>query len=154
MMKPPILNFPPVQLRFKTNAKNGLQVFDGIRKKFVNLTPEEWVRQHLVHFLINQKGVPASLISIEKQLILNNTKKRTDVVVYNTHLSPVLIIECKAPLVPIDQQTINQALRYNLELQVPFIGLSNGLTHTCLQLSPNGPIILSDFPLFSELLKN
>lgn len=153
-MKPPVLNFPPVQLRFKTNAKNGLQVFDIIRKKFVDLTPEEWVRQHLVHFLIQQKNVPASLISIEKQLILNATKRRTDVVVYNTNLKPMLVIECKAPFVPIDQQTINQVLRYNLELQVPFIGLSNGLTHTCLQLSPNEPIIFHDFPAFSELLKN
>ena len=84
----------------------------------------EWVRQHIVHYLINDKQVPTSMISLEKQLILNNTKRRTDIVVFNSNLKPILIIECKAPEIEINQLTVNQALRYNLELKVPFVFLS------------------------------
>ncbi len=149
----PVLNFPVVDFRFQKNEKGNLQVFDIIRKKFVDATPEEWVRQHIIHYLINHKQVPASMISIEKQLLLNNTKRRTDIVVFNSNLKPILIIECKAPEVEINQLTVNQALRYNLELNVPSVFLSNGLNHVFLKLDRNSPEILKEIPSYQNLLK-
>ena len=151
-MNLPDLNFPKVEFRFQKNAKGNLQVFDIIRKKFMDVTPEEWVRQHIVHYLINDKQVPASMISLEKQLILNNTKRRTDIVVFNSNLKPILIIECKAPEIAINQLTVNQALRYNLELNVPFVFLSNGLQHVFLKINPNSPEILKEVPIYENLL--
>lgn len=151
-MNLPVLNFPIVDFRFQKNTKGTLQIFDIIRKKFVDATPEEWVRQHIIHYLINEKEVPASMISVEKQLILNNTKRRTDVVVFNSNLKPILIIECKAPEVEINQLTVNQALRYNLELNVASVFLSNGLNHVFLKLGQNSPEILKQIPNYQMLL--
>lgn len=148
----PKLNFPEVEFRFQKNEKGTIQVFDIIRKKFVDITPEEWVRQHIVHFLIQHKQVPASMISIEKQLILNNTKRRTDIVIFNSLLKPILIIECKAPLIEINQLTINQALRYNIELDVPAVFLSNGQQHIFLKLENEAPKVLKDIPDYQTLL--
>lgn len=152
-MSLPKLNFPVVEFRFQKNEKGSMQVFDIVRKKFVDITPEEWVRQHIVHFLIQHKQVPASMISIEKQLILNNTKRRTDIVVFNSLLKPLLIIECKAPHIEINQLTINQALRYNLELNVPAVFLSNGLQHVFFKLENEVPKVLKDIPDYQTLLK-
>lgn len=147
------LNFPPVDFRFKKNEKGALQLFDIIRKKFVDITPEEWVRQHIVHFLINHKNVPLSMISLEKQLALNNTKKRTDIIVYHSTLKPILMIECKSPKIKIDQLTINQAMRYNIKLKVPFIFLSNGVEHICLKLEKDEVQVISELPSY-DILKN
>lgn len=152
-MSLPKLNFPEVEFRFQKNEKGSMQVFDIVRKKFVDITPEEWVRQHIVHFLIQHKQVPASMISIEKQLILNNTKRRTDIVVFNSLLKPLLIIECKAPHIEINQLTINQAFRYNLELNVPAVFLSNGLQHVFFKLENEVPKVLKDIPDYQTLLK-
>jgi type I site-specific restriction endonuclease len=147
-----VLNFPAVDFRFQKNEKGNLQVFDIIRKKFVEATPEEWVRQHIIHYLINHKEVPASMISVEKQLLLNNTKRRTDLVVFNSTLKPILIIECKAPEVEINQLTVNQALGYNLELNVASVFLSNGLNHVFLKLGQNTSEILKEIPNYKNLL--
>jgi type I site-specific restriction endonuclease len=151
-MSLPKLNFPEFEFRFQKNEKGNLQVFDGIRKKFVDLTPEEWVRQHIIQFLITHKQVPTSMISVEKQMLLNNTKRRTDIVIFNSNLKPLLIIECKAPQISIDQLTINQALRYNMELNVPAIFLSNGLQHICLKLEKDSPKVLKEIPNYETLL--
>ena len=148
----PVLNFPEINLRFQNNAKHKLQLFDIIRKKFVDVTPEEWVRQHIIHYLIECKQIPASVISVEKQIILNGTKRRYDIVVFNTTLKPILIIECKAPNIQIDQLTINQALRYNLKLNVPFVFLSNGLNHIFVKIDGNLPKISKEIPNYSELI--
>ena len=126
-------------------------MFDVIRKKFVDVTPEEWVRQHIIHYLITEKKVPASVISVEKQIILNGVKKRYDIVVFNNSLIPILIIECKAFNIQIDQLTINQALRYNLELKVPFVFLSNGLNHIFIKMNENSPKISKEIPNYSEM---
>lgn len=147
-----VLNFPAVDFRFQKNEKGNLQVFDIIRKKFVEATPEEWVRQHIIHYLINHKEVPASMISVEKQLLLNNTKRRTDLVVFNSTLKPILIIECKAPEVEINQLTVNQALRYNMELNVASIFLSNGLNHVFLKLGQNTSENFKEIPNYKNLL--
>lgn len=151
-MQLPKLNFPEFEFRFQKNEKGNIQIFDIIRKKFIDITPEEWVRQHIVHFLIQHKQVPSSMISIEKQLILNNTKRRTDIVIFNSLLKPLLIIECKAPQIEINQLTINQALRYNIELKVPAIFLSNGLQHVFLKLENEGSKVLKEIPDYQSLL--
>ena len=148
----PVLNFPEIDLRFQNNEKGNLQLFDTIRKKFVDVTPEEWVRQHIIHYLIAHKQVPASVISVEKQINLNGTKRRYDIVVFNNLLKPILIIECKAPQVEINQLTINQALRYNLELKVPFVFLSNGLNHIFIKIEGDLPKVIKNIPNYSELL--
>ncbi|MES2134358.1 MAG: type I restriction enzyme HsdR N-terminal domain-containing protein [Bacteroidota bacterium] len=142
----PALNFPPINARYQKNDAGVLQVFDIVRKKFVVLSPEEWVRQHLIHYITQHKNVPLSMVAVEKQLILNNTKRRTDVVIYNSALQPLVIVECKAPSVILDQKAINQSLRYNLILNVPFIFLSNGNTHICVKMNEQNPQILTEFP--------
>lgn len=147
------LNFPEIEARFSKNEKGYMQIFDIVRKKNVDLTPEEWVRQHVIHFLIHHKHYPLSLIGVEKQLKLNNTIKRTDVVVYDSQLKPLLLIECKADSVSLNQSVVDQALRYNLELKVPFLLLTNGLQHVCLKLSDQGQAnYLKDIPAYQELL--
>lgn len=151
-MNLPVLNFPKFEFRFQKNEKDNLQVFDIIRKKFVEATPEEWVRQHIIHYLINHKEVPASMISVEKQLLLNKTKRRTDLVVFNSNLKPILLIECKAPEIEINQLTVNQALRYNLELNVASVFLSNGLNHVFIKIDQNTPEILKEIPNYQNLL--
>ncbi|WP_339611559.1 type I restriction enzyme HsdR N-terminal domain-containing protein, partial [uncultured Planktosalinus sp.] len=106
------LHFPAYSFRFKS-SKNKISIFDEIRKKFIVLTPEEWVRQHVVQFLIREKKYPKNHINIEKELLLNHTKKRYDIVVFNRDGSIEVVIECKAPTVAITQETFDQVARYN-----------------------------------------
>lgn len=122
------LNFPAYSFRLKSSEK-GLQIFDIIRKKFVLLQPEEWVRQHVVHFLINQKKYPKSHINVEKQLVVNNLKKRYDIVVFDSNGNIQLLVECKAPEVDIDQTTFDQIAQYNLLLNAKYLMVTNGLGH-------------------------
>ena len=134
----PELNFPKYNFRIRkrvfaegeaSSAKAIHEIFDRVRKKFVALTPEEWVRQHLLEFLIMEKKFPLSLLAIEKELILNQTKKRTDLLAYSNKLKPILIAECKAPNVVLDDETLKQALRYNLVYNVSFLIITNGMNH-------------------------
>ena len=127
------LNFPDYSFRFK-NSENKPLIFDVIRKKFVVLTPEEWVRQHVLQFLIKDKGFPISHINVEKQLVLNNTKKRYDIVVFNKDGSIQLIVECKAPSIRIGQDTFDQIARYNLVTNASYLMVSNGLSHYYCQM--------------------
>src|SRR5437773_10144918 len=110
-----LFNFPEPSAFRVRKVDNGTEIFDIIRKKFVRFTPEEWVRQHLLKYLVG-KNFPASLIAVEKELIVAGIKKRTDVVVYSTRAEPLLIAECKSPDVPLEQSTFDQAARYNLSL--------------------------------------
>ena len=127
------LNFPTYDFRFK-NSENKVSIFDTIRKKFIVLQPEEWVRQHCIHFLIQEKKYPKSLINVEKELIINALKKRYDIVVYNSDGSIHLIIECKAPKININQDTFDQIARYNLELNATYLMVTNGLNHYYCQM--------------------
>ena len=122
------LNFPAYEFRFK-NSENKVHIFDVIRKKFVVLQPEEWVRQHLVHYLIHSKKYPKSLINVEKQLNVNGQKKRYDIVVFNTDASIAVLCECKAPEIKIDQTTFDQIARYNMSLKANYLMVTNGLQH-------------------------
>ena len=127
------LNFPPIDAQIR--VQNGKQfIYDIIRKKYIALTPEEWVRQHLVHFLINERQCPKGLIAVERGLKHNGLQRRFDVVVYSRNLTPWLIVECKAPQVVITQQTFDQIARYNMSLQVPYLLVTNGLQHFCCEI--------------------
>ncbi|WP_100613081.1 type I restriction enzyme HsdR N-terminal domain-containing protein [Confluentibacter lentus] len=127
------LNFPKFSFRFK-NSENKISIFDVIRKKFVVLQPEEWVRQHCVHYLINEKKYPISLINVEKELKINNLSKRYDIVVFNTDGSILIIIECKSPNVAINQATFDQIAKYNLTLNATYLMVTNGLNHYYCQM--------------------
>ena len=127
------LQFNSYSFRFKNNENKRL-IFDEIRKKFVVLTPEEWVRQHVVRFLNTEKKYPKSHINVEKQLVLNGTKKRYDIVIFNPNGSIHLIVECKAPHIKISQNTFDQIARYNLVTDATYLMITNGLTHYYCQL--------------------
>ena len=127
------LNFPTYNFRFKS-SENKVSIFDPIRKKFVVLQPEEWVRQHCIQFLIQERGYPKSLINIEKELTINTLKKRYDIVVFNSDGSIHLIVECKAPKIIIKQDTFDQIARYNLELNATYLMVTNGLNHYYCQM--------------------
>jgi hypothetical protein len=122
------LNLPQVKFRIKSK-ENKQFIFDIIRKKFIVLTPEEWVRQHVIHNIINIKGTPISLIAVEKQLTINNLIKRFDILVFNKKGNPHIIIECKSPSVKITQKTFDQIARYNLKLNAEYLMVTNGLQH-------------------------
>ncbi len=142
----PELKYPPFNIRLKEGAKDKVQVFDGIRKKWLLLTPEEWVRQHVVNFFMTQHNYPASLISLEKEIELNGVKKRYDVVVYTKALKPFIIVECKAPGIDLTAEVLDQAARYNLKLNVEYVFITNGLKD---QLYRSGSIA-SSLPAYHE----
>ena len=126
------LNLPTYPFKLKSNEKQTL-IFDNLRKRYFVLTPEEWVRQHFVQFLIEEKKYPVSLIAIEKQLTINALKKRTDIVVFDKSGNPDIIVECKAPHIKIAQDTFDQIARYNLKLNAKYLIVTNGLDHFFLQ---------------------
>ena len=127
------LDFPKFDYRIKSK-ENKLSIFDIIRKKFVVLQPEEWVRQHCIHYLITVKNYPKSLINVEKMLMINGLKKRYDIVVFNPKGSIFLIVECKAANVKITQDTFDQIARYNLSLNAEYLMVTNGLNHYYCQM--------------------
>lgn len=122
------LQFPSYSFRFKNSEKHRL-IFDPIRKKFVVLNPEEWVRQHVLQFFLHEKGYSAQLINVEKQLQLHQTKKRYDIVVFKPDGTVFIIVECKSPKVTITQETFDQIARYNLVTDASYLMVTNGLTH-------------------------
>jgi hypothetical protein len=122
------LNFPSYTFRFKKEDDTAL-IFDKIRKKFVVLTPEEWVRQHTIRMLIEEKNLPKSHINVEKQIVLNKLKKRYDIVVFNSDGSIFLIVECKAPHIKTSQTTFDQIAQYNFVLNARYLMVTNGLAH-------------------------
>ena len=146
------LNLPPFEVKMqKRDGKNW--IFDSLRKKFIALTPEEWVRQHFVHFLTDYKGYPKGLLANEVQLNLNNTKKRCDTVLFNKDLSARMIIEYKAPHIEITQAVFDQITRYNMVLKVEYLIVSNGIRHYCCRIDYNTMqyTFLPDIPAYGEL---
>jgi hypothetical protein len=123
-----VLNFPSYDFRFK-NSENKIYIFDVVRKKFVILQPEEWVRQHVVHFLITEKKYPLSLINVEKQVKVNSLVKRYDIIVFKSDGSIQLLVECKAPEINILQSSFDQIAQYNMQLKSDYLMLTNGLHH-------------------------
>lgn len=141
------LNLPPYPFKIKNSEKHRL-IFDELRKKYVVLTPEEWVRVHFVQYLINVKKYPVTLIAIEKQLTINNLKKRSDILIFGTNGKPDVIVECKAPSVKITQDTFDQIARYNLKLDANYLVVTNGLQHYYCMLDKENEryIFLQDIP--------
>lgn len=146
------LNFPPYTFRFR-NHNSRQEIFDPVRRKYVSLTPEEWVRQHVIAYLTGNKGFPVSMIGVEKQLILNKQLKRFDLVVFNRNASPLLLIECKAPGVEITEKAFDQAARYNMLLRAEYFLISNGLEHyTCrIDYENKQYIFIEEIPHFDEV---
>jgi hypothetical protein len=128
------LNFPEYQFRFK-NSENKVSIFDRIRKKFILLTPEEWVRQHTIHYLIEEKKYPKSLINVEKLIQLNGLNKRYDIIIFNPDGSIFLIVECKSAHIKITQEVFDQIARYNLALDSEYLMITNGLDHYYCQMN-------------------
>ena len=127
------LNLPSYPIKLK--EEGGKQfIFDFIRKKYLVNTPEEWVRQNFIQFLIQEKKYPASLISIEKGLKLNELQKRADAVVYDNNGEAIVLIEFKAPKIKITEATFEQISRYNMVFKVPYLIVSNGLNHYCCKI--------------------
>lgn len=127
----PKLNFQEFTFRLRKSVPKD-EIFDPVRKKFVALTPEEWVRQHVIAFLIEQKNIPVSRIGVEKALKVNTLLKRFDAVVFSRNGNPLLLIECKAPGVEITESVFDQAARYNMQLNATYFMITNGIDHfTC-----------------------
>lgn len=145
------LNFPKFNFRVK-NTEKQLRIFDIVRKKFVVLQPEEWVRQHVLHYLNLHKKYPLSHINVEKKLTVNGLTKRYDVIVYNTDASIKILVECKSPKTAIDQSTFDQVARYNMQANSQYLMVTNGLEHYCCQLDLKNEKyeFLKDIPDFSR----
>ena len=148
------LNFPVFSLHIKSR-ENKHFIFDLVRKKWLVLTPEEWVRQHCIHYLINEKGYPLGLIQVEKKLKVNKLEKRYDIVIFNKEGAINLLVECKRTNVPITQKTFDQIAQYNLTLNSKYLMITNGLDHYYCQMDfkQKRYIFLKDLPLFKSLVK-
>lgn len=148
------LNLPPFEANIK--KQNGMvKVLDILRQKFVVLTPEEWVRQHFVHFLIEQKGYSKTLMANEVAVTLNGMSRRCDTVVYRQEgMKPLMIVEYKRPDVEITQRVFEQICRYNMVLEVEWLVVSNGLKHYCCQvdIKNGGYAFMKDIPSYGEIL--
>lgn len=147
------LNLPHYRFKIRSTQSGKDEIFDEFRKKYVVLTPEEWVRQNFIRFLKEEKKYPSALIAIEKGIKVNNMKKRFDAVVHNRDGQPIMLIEFKSPDIKITQKVMEQISRYNLNLNVNYLLISNGLSHYCCHIDKEtGDIIfLKDIPDFHEL---
>jgi hypothetical protein len=139
------------QHNFRLKSESGKQyIFDALRKKYVVLTPEEWVRQHVILYLTQKLQYPSTLFSVEKELRVGSMRKRYDIVVYDRNLKPWMLIECKEPGVPVTDSTLQQLLRYHQVLQCPYWVLVNGPTAYCAQVQKGNVSWLNALPLFEQ----
>lgn len=148
------LNLPHSQLKIGIQNQKKV-VFDILRNKYVALTPEEWVRQNFIHFLIKYKGYPQALMANEVCLKLNGMSRRCDTILYDKNISPKMIIEYKAPTIEITQKTFAQICRYNLVLKVDYLIVSNGIRHFCCQMDYKNQTyaFLTEIPDYKKLCK-
>lgn len=148
------LNLPTFQYKIKKAENHKLYIFDIIRKKYVILTPEEWVRQHFIHYLINERHFPASLISIEMSFKLNKLDKRSDISIFDKSGTLLLLVECKAPYIEIDQKVFDQIFTYNLSFKAKYIIVTNGILHiSCKVNSKNQSIdFLNEIPDYHTII--
>lgn len=146
------LNLPSFQYKIK-HIENKAYIYDILRKKFIVITPEEWVRQHFVNYLIGYLNYPKQLIANEVSIRLNSTSKRCDTVIYTKTLQPQVIIEYKSPDIELSQAVFDQVMRYNMVLRVKYIILSNGIKHICSRIDyeNNRYIFLPEIPQYEDL---
>ena len=128
------LNLPKIDIKSKL-VNESIQIFDIVRKNFFVLTPEEWVRQHVIHYLIFNKNYPKGLMQIEKLIKYNNLKTRADIVALNKNADPILLVECKAPSIKIDKNAFDQIAKYNFTLKAKYLFVTNGLKHYCCEMN-------------------
>ncbi len=143
------INYPEPAFRLK-NEQGKEFIFDALRKKWLLLTPEEWVRQNFLAYLIKDKGYPASFISLEKKMLLGELVKRFDILIYDRDYKPWMMVECKSAEINLDEEVLQQLLRYNISIPVPFLVITNG--NTCYAYSRNtGSLVsLEEIPLFAS----
>ena len=148
-MKMPQLNLPNVALKIKS-VDDTTQVFDEVRKKYFVLTPEEWVRQHFIHYLNKEKNYPLGLMGVEKMVKYNSQSTRADIVLYNNEGKQSMIVECKAPSVKITQEAFNQIAKYNFQLRVKYLVVTNGMQHYCCKMDyeNNKITFLKEVPVY------
>lgn len=146
------LNFPTYNFRMKKSEEKFL-IFDIVRKKFIVLQPEEWVRQHLLHFLTEEKNYPIQLLRVEVAVNTKLLKQRSDIIAYDRNGKALLIVECKAPHIKITQDTFDQIARYNMKLRVPYLLVTNGLQHYCciMDYEKESYTFLQEIPNYKEI---
>ena len=149
------LNLPKFSVKVTEKAGKP-SIWDPVRRKFVALTPEEWVRQHFVNYLVTEKSYPQELLANEVAVKLNGTSKRCDTVAYNRFLAPLMIIEYKAPHIPITQAVFDQIVRYNVALKVEYLIVSNGKMHYCCHVNykDQSYLFLEDIPDYDSILSH
>lgn len=146
------LNLPTYEAKFTVRADGVKCIFDPLRSKFVALTPEEWVRQHFVNFLIAHRGYPSGLMANEVSIVQNGCHRRSDTVVYDRAAAPLAVVEYKAPGVNITDKVFDQIVRYNMVWRVKWLMVSNGLSHYCCRCQPDGRYyFVKDIPSYSTL---
>ena len=147
------LNLPDFNLTVR-KEEGKVWIFDIIRKKYIVLTPEEWVRQHVIAYLLLEKQVPINLIAVEKTLKINNLTKRFDVVVFNRNARPLMLIECKAPGIRVSESVFDQAARYNMSLKAGLFLITNGIEHYCCRIDFENSlyVFMNEIPLFQEMV--
>jgi hypothetical protein len=147
------LNLPPFEARIRSGTGSKEEIYDPLRKRYVALTPEEWVRQHLIRLFLDRLAYPESLIAVEAPLRYNRLKKRSDLVVYRKDGNPGLIAECKAPHIALTRGVLEQAAMYNMPLQVRFLVLTNGIQHhiLCINREEEKFEFREQFPQYDEL---
>jgi type I site-specific restriction endonuclease len=148
-MNMPQLNLPIVALKTKL-VEGTTQVFDQVRKRYLILTPEEWVRQHFIHYLNQEKNYPLGLMGVEQMVKYNGMQTRADIILYTAEGKPNMIVECKAPNVKIMQDAFNQIAKYNFKLKVKYLVLTNGIQHFCCRMDyeNNSISFLEEVPAF------
>lgn len=146
------LNLPAFEANI-TTSNGQSRIFDILRRRFVALTPEEWVRQHFVHFLIQYKGYPSALMGNEISITLNGTTRRCDSILYSKDGTPIMIMEYKAPSIPVTQKVFTQICSYNYVLRVPYLVVSNGIRHYCCKMdaASREATFLQDIPDYASL---
>ena len=149
----PLLNLPVHPLRVRRDSAGGCQVYDRLRGRYVSLTPEEWVRQHFVEYLVQDLGYPVGLIANEVSLKHNGMRRRVDTLVGDRYGRPLMIVEYKAPSVGITQAVFDQICRYNMQLRVRWLVVSNGLQHYCCRIDYDSMTytFLPDVPCYEDL---
>jgi type I site-specific restriction endonuclease len=140
------LNFPSYDFKIERQGES-LKIFDAFRKKWVVLTPEEWVRQHVLSYLVQTKKYAAGLLAVERSLTYNTRKKRFDILVFDKQAKPFMLVECKAPEVKLSEETLIQICTYNTVFKVPFLFISNGFLHLLYALNDEANyVVVQDFP--------
>jgi type I site-specific restriction endonuclease len=144
------LNFPIYEFSVRQQDEQ-TQIFDPVRKRFVALTPEEWVRQHVIRYLLDQKGFPSGLLSVEGTIKLYHTKKRYDIAAFDQKGKPLLVVECKSPDTKLNPVVIDQVTRYNLTLQAPYLFITNGIVQIFLKKAGKSFVQMNKFPEYQEI---